>query len=144
MTYLGYNMKYLIHRRAYQNVLNQLFMMVYYFEFPIIICCSPCEIRYCCLELERGRAPAAQFGGQVGGRRLPALGGIALRPHLGRGVSSQNGVFQYETTYSNRKFYIIDHNKWVILYPIFYWPFYILGIQYYIINLSFYMPRTQY
>ena len=38
--------------------------------------------------------------------------------------------FTRKTTYSNRKFDIIDLNKW----PIFYMPFYILNIRSYIIN----------
>ena len=41
--------------------------------------------------------------------------------------------FMRKTTYSNRKFDIIDGNKWLI----FYMPFYILNIRYYIINRSF-------
>ena len=55
-------------------------------------------------------------------------------------ICEQNNV-QY--TYSNRKFDIIDFNKWLIRY-IFNMHFYILNIRNYILNKSFYIISTQY
>ena len=57
-----------------------------------------------------------------------------------RSLGKKITYFNRKTTYSNRKFDIIDGNKW----PIFYRPLYILNIQYYIINRSFYIVSTQY
>ena len=73
------------------------------------------------------------------GAQTPSVQGLLAAPAV-RVCLQRIAYFLRKTTYSNRKFDIIDGNKWLI----FYMPFYILNIRYYIINRSFYIISTQY